>query len=87
MSNQEVEVLEAEDSYSSVAEELKDALIISLRNVRDAESIEQVLGEADRAKSICNLANSICNISKTQVLLQNHNIRVGIPVTKIELEG
>lgn len=90
MSEQEIEVLDAEteDQYNSVAEEIKDSLLISLRSIRDAEDEDGTLMiEAQRDKSICNIANSICNMAKTQILIQSHNIRVGIPVTEVALEG
>ena len=67
--------------------ELKDSLIISLRKVRDAEDEDGTLMiEAQRAKSICNIANSICNMTKTQILLEHHNAKVGEEMGPVRLE-
>lgn len=84
----EVEVLDAETTEEfTVEEEIKFALMESLRKVRDAEDEDGTLMiEAQRAKSICNVANSLCNIAKTQVLIQHHNEKLGMPMKEIAMD-
>jgi len=69
MSNQEeVEVIEP-----PVTDEIKETLLNQMRKVRDIKDPWEFGPELQRAKSLCNITNSMCNLAKTEIMAAHYN--------------